>query len=160
MKCKPIIAVCLMLAAGIVTARGDDSNADLLLVRLKNQQTVQFKLESRPQVTFEQERMLITTSADPTTLSYDMGEIAHIAFANAASVDRIEADTSFDIQGDVITVRGLGEGTSADVYDAGGTRVLHTRADAAGVAVLNLSQLPTGVFIISAADITYKLARH
>lgn len=159
MKCKPFIAICLLLAAGTATSRGENADSDVLLLKLKNQQTVQFKLESSPQIAFDDENLIISTASDPSLLKYGMADVAHIIFYNEASTDRIEAATSFSIQGDCLSVNGLPGGAAVDVYNLRGQLLLHATAGNDGAAMIDLSPLPADVYIISAPGITYKLAR-
>ncbi|MBP3227378.1 MAG: leucine-rich repeat protein [Bacteroidaceae bacterium] len=69
--------------------------------------------------------------------------------------DNPDADLAFD--GDAISVRGLAEGSRLAVYDVKGLLHRSTTATANGTAALSLSGLPTGMYIVKAGEVSYKV---
>lgn len=155
---KPSIIVWLMLAIGVLSVRGQNE-ADVLVVNLKNQQTAEFRLESKPDVRFENDAMLVSAPGLTGTLSYAIADISHISFVSSGAVTDVNADLSFEIVNGHITVRGLDNGQAVDIYDASGINVAHGVADGTGECSVSTDALKSGVYIVTAGGVSYKIMR-
>lgn len=152
---KPLIALASALALVPFAARGD-APADVLIVNLRSQKSVHFALEKSPTLSFQGDQLSIILGSNAVEINYALSEIKDLTFGLLSSADLPTADATFDINDNVLTLRGAAADIIATVSDSAGRIVLSTKTDGSGSAVMDMRPLPVGVYIICADKITYK----
>ena len=105
-----------------------------------NGQTVE-KVATR--ITFEGDNVIITFG-DQTTQTADMEQVK-LSFAPVSTaIGTIKEHVT-----DVLDINGLEPGTTVDIYDAQGKKVMTTRADEART-ILNTHSLKGGIYLLKA----------
>ena len=138
----------------------DDRIFTVLTVYLKDGSQHEFKLFDKPQATFRDGNLCIQTKKDE--VSFALADVSHYNFEKGY-YDRIE-DTdqtgeALTFRDDEVTVRQLTEGTVVSVFSLDGKMVASATAPSSGTCSLSLRSLPTGVYVVKANDITYKILK-
>lgn len=156
MKLKHAMLALALCFAGHLTAMAQGSTK-ALMVQLKAGDTHYYVLAEQPVVTFDGEMCHIASS----TLSTDYN-MADIDFAkvvgNSSAVDEITSTLTVEyITPDVLAIRGLEGGSRLSLHKVDGVKVADISADDAGSAEVSLSSYPTGVYILSCKEKTFKI---
>ena len=67
--------------------------------------------------------------------------------------------TGVDFQGDVLVISQLKANSSVGIYALDGKLIRQLTAPHAGTYRLNLSELPTGLYLVKADNVTYKILK-
>lgn len=151
-----IMAVMLM-AAAMSTVRAQETGGTALKVHMKTGAPQLFMLASEPVITFEgTECRIVSAELDAR---YDMSEIDHAEIvAQPASVeeqlkDQLVVDLTNPGQ---IIIRGMTPGAEVFVVNLAGVVLRRAGADADGTALIDVSDLPAALYIVSSKDTTFK----
>lgn len=133
--------------------------AQHLVIWQKNGTKVSYDLDERPKTTFTAEDLVITTAT--ATLSYPLAKIQRYTYEGGAlSVKDVKTDgISISHEGDNVIVKGLTNGKYVTVYSIDGKQLKAKRSDGSDSLTLSLANLPAGVYMIKADEITYKFLK-
>ncbi len=158
---KKLLKLTLLLLASIVLAvplRAADNPVTLVVLTRDNAQHM-FVLADKPEVTFAGTDLVVTCENSTTTFA--LPDVIRFTYMNATdAVEEITKDqTQVNFKDGMIVVNGLKANATVAVYSIDGKLVARLTAQDAGTYSLNLSDLPTGVYIVKADCVTYKIAK-
>lgn len=156
MKTKTILFFSILLLAVLYSG---SSSAQRLVIWQKDGSKVNFDLNERPKTTFTAEDLIITTAT--AAISYPLAIIQRYTYEGGAlSVQNVKADgIRISHKGDNVIVKGLTNGKSITVYSIDGKQLKTKRSDGSDCFTLSLANLPLGVYMIKADEITYKILK-
>lgn len=164
MKNYIISLVAFMAAALSAPAASLGYDYSLIINKLDGTQ-VEYKFEVMPVATIDGDDLCISTDADPTKVRYPIAELNNLTFRSEvnAGVNDLSADTaprvSFIVNRQSLEAEGLPAGAMLTVYAANGTLAAQCRANASGAVSINISHLGHGIYIVKAADHSFKFIR-
>ena len=158
MKCKKcLLALALALAYQLPTW----ADGRALQIWQTDGQIVTISLNEEPRTTYNEGNLIITTTK--TTITYPLEQVWKYTYVLEGSIsegdgvpDGIKAILSDD--GETLSFKGLKSNSDIQLYSAAGQLLRTFKSNSDKVAV-SISQFPTGVYIVKANGITYKLAR-
>ena len=140
-------------------ARSSDTN-DIMLLHMKDQSVKKFMLVTKPEVTFGNNEVIIWSAQSDTRISVEIGDVASFEFVDSSAVGTFaEESVNVSFDNDRLSVTGLQAGSRLSLYDASGLERGQAIADASGVAVIKIVELPGGVYIVSGNGINLKVYR-
>jgi hypothetical protein len=159
MKAKLTILILLLTFA--VSAMWAENVTKRLVLWQKSGEKVYFELNDMPEITFENGLLVIKTNN--ATVQYQMENVLRYTFegVNNTGIDLLPSERSVIIskEGDTVTLRNLGEGTTVTIYAVNGT-LLETRQVKGGQPLtLSVAQRPAGMYIVKAGSETIKLLK-
>ena len=87
-------------------------------------------------------------------------DVASFEFVDSSAVGTFaEESVNVSFDNDRLSVTGLQAGSRLSLYDASGLERGQAIADASGVAVIKIAELPGGVYIVSGNGINLKVYR-
>ena len=131
-----------------------------LIVQLKDGSQTAFFLKDKPQVTFDGPNLKVTSTAGDT--SFALSDVLRFTYAkkDPTGIDEMVTDpTGVDFQGDVLVISQLKANSSVGIYALDGKLIRQLTASHAGTYRLNLSELPTGLYLVKADNVTYKILK-
>ena len=131
-----------------------------LIVQLKDGSQTAFFLKDKPQVTFDGPNLKVTSTAGDT--SFALSDVLRFTYAkkDPTGIDEMVTDpTGVDFQGDVLVISQLKANGDVSVYALDGKLLRELKASHAGTYRLNLSELPTGLYLVKADNVTYKILK-
>lgn len=150
------LAAALMLSAQAISAD------NFLIVRFQDGTTTSFNLSHRPNVTFDGNQMVI--SSEEMETYYDVARVQRFSFGDETNkITPVLTENEVRLtytSPESATISGLKQGAKVSLFSTNGIMLMDLTADASGVAELNLSSLPKGVYIISVPNgQSFKIAR-
>ena len=156
------ILIILLLATFLATPVGiraaDKKNA--LIVLTKDKALHQFLLSDKPTVTFEGNNLKVKVSKNTATFA-----LTDVIRFNYKKVDPTGIDepvtepTELGVEDGVLVISNIKAGTIVSVFTLDGKPIQQMKPARTGTYRLNLSQLPSGVYVVKAGTITYKIAK-
>ncbi len=148
----------LVLAGGVATAWAQ-SGVQTLKVQLRNGGSQYFRLSEKPVVTFEGAKCLIASAS--LSAEYLMADIeCAVIVEQSSGVTELERKVEVDYtDAGNLVLRGLNAGGAVRLADVAGRVLRIVVADSDGCASIDLSSVPTGVYIVSSKEITFKVYR-
>ena len=151
----------LLLLAALVLAvplRAADDPVTLVVLTRDNAQHM-FVLADKPEVTFEGNDLLVTCVNSTTTFA--LADVIRFTYLNATdAVEELnENRTQVNFKDGMIVVNGLKADSSVAVYSVDGRLVRQLKALEGGSYSMDLNELPTGVYIVKADCVTYKIVK-
>ncbi len=125
--------------------------------------TVDFDFDNEPVMTFDGGQAVINSTSD-TDVKFQMDNVENITFTSVYSgIDAVKKGDGSQIRVTAadgkITVSGLKADAKVAVYDASGALVAGAGADANGQAVVNISNLGKGVFVVGTPSSSFKFTK-
>ena len=123
-------------------------------------QIVTISLNEEPVTTYSEGNLIITTIS--TTITYPLEQVDRYTYVTEnmsegdGVPDGIKGILSND--GETLTFKGLKSISGICIYSASGQLIRTVKANGDKVAV-SLSQLPTGVYLVKANGVTYKISK-
>ena len=77
----------------------------------------------------------------------------------ATGIQEVLTKRQFSMNGDYLLLSNEKKGAAVRVYTAGGRLALETAVDAGGHAVIDLSSLPKGIYVIQTPSLTQKMIK-
>ena len=154
---KKLLKLTLLLLASIVLAvplRAADNPVTLVVLTRD-----MFVLADKPEVTFEGTDLVVTCVNSTTTFA--LPDVIRFTYLNATdAVEELKADeTQVNFRDGMIVIDQLKANAVVAVYSVDGRLVKRLTAREGGSYSLDLSELPTGVYIVKADRVTYKIAK-
>lgn len=149
----------LLAVAALALASSTQAN-DKLVVSEKGGTTTQIEISQISEITFDGNTMVVRTPDKP--LEFLTDNIEEMVFdLTVTGVDSVAAelgDITVTTEKGIVRIDAAGDAQIAlDVYDMNGSRVISLRG--AGSLTADLSDLPSGIYIIKANDKTIKFLR-
>ena len=148
----------LMLLALPIGMLADSQNT--LVVKLKNGAETTFFLKDKPNVTFEGTDLKVVSNKE--TVTFALSDVLRFTYVkkDASGIDETVVDpTEVSYDGSVLVISQLKQGASVDIYSLDGKLVRQLKAHHSGTYRLSLSELPTGLYLVKADNITYKIMK-
>lgn len=124
--------------------------------------TFKFVLTDNPLITFDSGNLIITSDKD--TISTALSEIKDYRIESnkvSTSIRSIKDETVNKNQPDIsctnTEITHLKAGAQVTIYNINGVQVSSVAADCEGKAILHLTQLPQGVYILHAGNKSFKI---
>ncbi|WP_207153805.1 T9SS type A sorting domain-containing protein [Prevotella herbatica] len=126
-----------------------------LIITFSDNTTLTYVLSSLPQITMSNNKM--TISAGSTTAEYDLYKIKTFTFSGTTGIKNIEDKSSIIAEGERIII----EGTNANVriFSVDGKSATLKTTNTSNSTVIDISSLNRGVYIIKANDKTVKVSK-
>ncbi len=148
----------LMLLALPIGMLADDLNT--LIVKTKNGAETAFFLQDKPQVTFEGTNLKVVS--EKATATFALSDVLRFEYAkkDPAGINETVIDpTDVRFQDGVLVISQLKAGASVCIYALDGKLLRQLTAHRSGTYRLSLSELPTGLYLVKADNVTYKITK-
>lgn len=155
---KRLQLLLLMLLALPIGMLADSQNT--LVVKLKNGAETAFFLKDQPNVTFEGTNLKIVSQKE--TVTFALSDVLRFTYVkkDPSGIDETVVDpTEVSFEGGVLVISQLKQGASVDIYSLDGKLLRQLTAHHSGTYRLNLSELPKGVYLVKADNVTYKIMK-
>ncbi len=135
-------------------------SVETLIVKLKNGSETAFFLKDKPQVKFEGTDLVVTSDVGKT--SFLLAEVLRFTYVkkDPSGIDEAVIDpTGVEFKDDILVISQLKAGATVDVYTLDGKLIRQLKASHAGTYRLNLSELPSGLYLVKADNVTCKITK-
>ncbi|MBP5798938.1 MAG: T9SS type A sorting domain-containing protein [Prevotella sp.] len=135
-------------------------NLNTLIVKMKNGNETMFFLKDKPKVTFEGTDLKIVS--DNKTVTIALSDVLRFGYAkkDPAGINETVIDpTDVSFQDGVLVISQLKVGASVCIYALDGKLLRQLTAQRSGTYRLSLSELPTGLYLVKADNVTYKITK-
>ena len=149
------LALLLALATSMV-AKADDR---VLKVWQSDGQVLTISLNDEPRTTYSDGNLIITSSK--ATVTFPLEKVRRYTYESVASgIDEAKAvHAAFSRDGETLTLAGLKPGTAIYLYNVAGQLLRTIDSGTQPEVVVSVSQLPAGVYVVKANDVTYKITK-
>ena len=149
MKLRLLLFLSLM---AVLPAFADDAN---LVIKQKGGSETILLLSTNPVITFQDEYMVVTSDVSSFMIPIDMIE-SYGAANDVTAIHHITQEHSEYKDGSVV-FSGLYHDSNVSIYKADGTLISSQKADNSGHAVVSVSNLPKGVYIVRTPNSSMKI---
>ena len=165
MKIKRQLFKALFLLLGLwllsipQTVKAGDE-VETLIILMKNGSENAFFLKDKPKVTFEGTNLKV--SATTGDVSYALADVLRFTYAKKSPTgisERVENPTGVNFDGDVLVISQLKANTTASIYALDGKLIRQLKPQRTGTYRINLSELPSGLYLVKADNVTYKITK-
>ena len=135
-------------------------NLNTLVVTMKNGAETAFFLKDKPNVTFEGTNLKVVS--EKTTTSFALADVLRFTYVKrdpSGINEQIVDPTEISYEDGVLVISQIKAGSSVGVYALDGKLVRQLKAQRSGTYRLSLSELPTGLYLVKADNITYKITK-
>ena len=135
-------------------------NLNTLVVKMKNGAETAFFLKDKPNVTFEGTNLKVVS--EKTTTSFALADVLRFTYVkrDPSGIDQqVINPTEISYEDGVLVISQIKAGASVGVYALDGKLVRQLKAQRAGTYRLSLSELPTGLYLVKADNVTYKITK-
>lgn len=145
-----------MSKVGSLVAVADDL---VLQIWQSDGQVMTINLNDEPCTTYSEGNLVITTTT--TTITFPMEKVTHYVYASVPSgIDAVKSSQmKLSADGETLTLTNLKSEASVLLYNVAGLLLATVKPDAASRAVISISNLPAGVYVVKANDVTYKMTK-
>lgn len=131
-------------------------------VNNKSGQTVDYKFQVEPTITFTDNQMTVETYVG-SQVKYVLDDIENITFSGETnSIAAVTQGGSkvavYTVNGDIV-ISGMKPNCKVDVYDAAGSVVATASSDANGQATVGIGNLSKGVFVVNIPGNSFKFIK-
>ena len=155
---KKLLFLLILLLALPIGMLADNQNT--LIVKTKDGAQTTFVLQDKPRVTFEGTDLKVVSEKE--TVAFALADVLRFEYVkkDALGIDEDVVDpTGVSYQGGVLVISQLRQGASVAVYALDGKLLRQLTASHSGTYRLNLSELPTGLYLVKADNVTYKITK-
>jgi len=152
---KHVIArVLAMLVMSVAWVGADAANVEFLNINFAGKM-VSIALAEHPVITYANNTLTVKTATQEVEVP--VAQISGYGFTEEPSAVRdLQLDKPI-VDGGKVVFAQLAPGTPVMVVDTAGRQVIATTATASGTALVDLSTLPKAVYVVKAADTTFKV---
>ena len=155
---KRLQLLLLVLLAWPIGVLADNLNT--LVVTMKNGAETAFFLKDKPNVTFEGTNLKVVSEKTTTTFALaDVLRFTYVKRDPSGINEQIVDPTEISYEDGVLVISQIKAGASVGVYALDGKLVRQLKAQRAGTYRLSLSELPTGLYLVKADNVTYKITK-
>lgn len=148
-----LVAVCLLVTSGFIAVR-----AQTLVLLHADGTSTDVELATQPKVTFENDKVLITSTI--LNMEYPKKDVLRFTFKSGmSSIQSTKNNVGFSKENNNLVFRGVNATDKIGVYTIKGIRVPVSIVRNGSSAVLSLSALPMGAYILSVNGKTSKLIK-
>ena len=156
-----LLLLSLLMICFIGVRAADKQNT--LFVLTKGNVLHQFVLADKPKVTFEGTNLKVTCENNASaSYTFNLSDVIRFAYdeKSATGIDEVVAKP-IDVsqEGDVLVVSQLKAGATVNVFSIDGKLVRQLKPHRSGTYRLNLSELPSGLYLVKAGNTTYKITK-
>lgn len=148
---QKLMAVLVGLA---VTVTAQAAVTTCLIVETNDGVTTNYALSEQPVITYSDGNMLVGT------ISYAITDVKNCRFSDAEPTtdaqESLASDVKVSYEGGVYTISGLNGGVEVAVFSVSGNKVLSSKSSAEGVAVIDSSSLPQGIYVVKGEGVSFK----
>lgn len=158
MNVKSILVTLTLCLSFVTGAFVSGATTPALVVHMANGDDHTFLFSETPTITYLEDNCIITTKN--LNLSFKLSDISFAEILDdATSVDVVTVDTpTIDLSNpDVAHITGLKPLSAVILYDLKGMEMNNVAADLDGCAIVNLSALSTGTYIIFTNQTSFKI---
>lgn len=156
-----LLLLSLLMACVIGVRAADKQNT--LFVLTKGNVLHQFVLADKPKVTFEGTNLKVTCENNASaSYTFNLSDVIRFAYdaKSATGIDEsIEEPAAISQEGDVLVISQVKAGATVSVFALDGKLVRQLKPQRSGTYRLNLSELPSGLYIVKADNTTYKITK-
>lgn len=131
-----------------------------LVIWAKDGTNVAYALAEKPKVTFTKTDLVITSNG--IEVNYALENLARFTYGNSSItgiVDLKNGETSFKIDGELLLFPSLKANSTIAIYSTNGTLVFKQTVRKDGEYSLPISNLNTGVYMVTVNGLTYKIVK-
>ena len=156
METKKRVLFCLVLLATL--ACGQRVAAQKLVLHHSDGTTTDVELYTQPRIEFQGDRVLITSPV--LNMEYAKDNILRFTYKGSdTAINALKANTDMSHDGDRLVFHNLKATDQMAVYTANGIRVPVLLQRSGSDVVLTLSQIPSGVYLLSVNGRTSKFTK-
>ena len=133
---------------------------ETLIVKLKDGSETAFFLKDKPQVTFEGTDLKVASQNGDTT--FPLADVLRFTYAlkdTSGINETVDRKTSVSFEDDVLVISEIKAGNMVSIYSLDGKLLNQLTPQHTGTYRLNLSELPSGLYLVKAGNITYKITK-
>ena len=133
---------------------------ETLIIQLKNGTENEFFLKDKPKVTFEGTNLKV--SAETGDISFALAGVLRFTYAMRSPTgisEQVEDPTGVTFEGDILVISQLKANAVASIYALDGKLIRQLKPQRTGTYRINLSKLPTGLYLVKADNVTYKITK-
>ena len=133
---------------------------ETLIILMKNGSENAFFLKDKPKVTFEGTSLKV--SAATGDVSFALADVMRFTYAKKSTSgisEQAENPTGVSFEGDVLVISQLKANTTASIYALDGKLIRQLKPQRAGTYRISLSELPSGLYLVKADNVTYKITK-
>lgn len=133
---------------------------ETLIILMKNGSENAFFLKDNPKVTFEGTSLKV--SAATGDVSFALVDVMRFTYAKKSTSgisEQVENPTGVSFEGDVLVISQLKANTTASIYALDGKLIRQLKPQRAGTYRISLSELPSGLYLVKADNVTYKITK-
>lgn len=117
--------------------------------------SVSFALAEHPAISYSNNQLHITTESQ--SVDFNVPDIIDYRFTTTETAIRDLRLTQSQMHEGLLCISGLPTSSMVELYASNGRRILNMKASSSGMAVIDLGQLPKGVYIVSTASQSFKV---
>lgn len=155
---KQRLLLLMLLTAMCVRMQADQ--VETLIVTLKNGAQTAFFLKDKPQVKFEGTDLKVTSDAGNATFA--LADVLRFTYdkKDPSGINETVIDpTGVSFKDDILVISQLKANATVSIYALDGKLLRQLTAQRSGTYRLNLSELPAGLYLVKADNITYKITK-
>jgi hypothetical protein len=133
---------------------------ETLIIQMKNGSENTFFLKDKPKVTFEGVNLKV--SATTGDVSFALADVLRFTYDKRSTTginEGITTPTGVAFEGDVLVISQLKANATASIYALDGKLIRQLKPHRAGTYRISLSGLPTGIYLVKADNVTYKITK-
>lgn len=133
---------------------------ETLIVKLKDGSETAFFLKDKPQVTFEGTDLKVTSQSGDTT--FPLADVLRFTYAlkdTSGINETFDRKSSVSFEDGVLVISEIKAGNTVSIYSLDGKLLNQLTPQHTGTYRLNLSELPSGLYLVKAGNITYKITK-
>ena len=156
---KKLLLLLLLLLLPICLSTMAEEYKTHLVVWAKDQSKVAYALDDEPKITFTETELVIESKT--FKVSYPLEDMDRFTYESQSSgiKDLQTEKETFQIEGESLIFPSLKANSSVALYSLNGTLILKKTIKEAGEYSFPLSNLMTGVYMVSVNGITYKVMK-
>lgn len=150
----------ILLSISFASLKANDKYSLFISVHSKDGSNVLFALEEKPKITFTDVDLIITTKG--VEVSYPLKDMVRIAYENkeVTSIKKLHDDkASFTLDGESIIFPCLKTKDIVSLYAINGTLIFKKFISTDGEYTFSLSDIKSGVYIVSINELICKIVK-
>ncbi len=152
---KQLTLLVLLLTGFLATANAQWKG---LVVQKADGTTVTIALSEHPTIYFEGNEIVIRTNSGGE-YNFSSTQELQMDFSESTGIQEVLTKRQLSVKGDYLVLSCEKKGAAIRVYNTGGRLEAEAFADADGNAVVDLSSLPKGIYVIQTPSSTQKMIK-
>lgn len=153
---KFILSIVSLFLLGTATAMA----SNVLVIHLTSGETYRYiLLEETPTISFQGDQIVVEASSGDVSFNMQAVTFFNYETQDATGIEEEISQEGMQMNGDRLAFNGLPAGCPIYIYGVGGQLYLKMAADADGNAVVDLTSLNKGVYIVKANEISTKITK-